>query len=96
MRPSDLVKQYRPQILALVRQYQLENPRVIGSIARGEDEADSDFDLLVTAPPGTTLLQLGGLQDHLHSLLKIEVDVITDSALPEPARADILGQARAL
>ncbi|MFW8369171.1 nucleotidyltransferase family protein, partial [Klebsiella pneumoniae] len=74
--------------------YHTVNPRVFGSVLRGTDRDDSDLDLLVDALPGTTLFDLGGLQDELESMLGVHVDVLTPADLPLKFRAQVLAEAR--
>ena len=56
-----LIQRHRQQILALATEHGLENVRVFGSMARSDAGDDSDVDLLVTAPAGTSGLALGGV-----------------------------------
>lgn len=68
--------------------------RVFGSVARGEDRADSDIDLLVELEEGRTLLDLERLQVELADLLGGPVDVGTPGMLrggvSDRARADLV------
>ena len=72
----------------------MANPRVFGSVLRGTDQDGSDLDLLVDAPPGTTLFDLGGLHAELESLLGVHVDLLTPNDLPPKFRARVLAEAR--
>ena len=56
---------------------------VFGSTARGEDEPNSDIDLLVELDPDARigLIRFIGLQDRLSKLLGREVDLISRDAL---------------
>ncbi|GBQ46641.1 nucleotidyltransferase family protein [Komagataeibacter europaeus] len=65
MRPSEAVALHRHSIIGLARQWKLDNPRVFGSVVHGLDRDGSDLDLLVDAPEGITLFDLGGLQSDL-------------------------------
>ena len=47
MRPSELLKLKRDEILALAAKAGAMNVRVFGSAARGDDREESDLDLLV-------------------------------------------------
>ena len=76
------------------RRYHAANPRVFGSVPHGTDEEGSDLDLLVDALPGTTLFDLGGLQDELQELLGIRVDLLAPADLPRKFRAQVLAEAR--
>lgn len=66
---------------------------MFGSIARGEDTAESDVDLLVDLQPGATLLQLAGLREDLAGLLGARVDVATPGMLKLRVRARALAEA---
>ncbi len=56
---------------------------VFGSTARGEDEPNSDIDLLVELDPDARigLIRFIGLQDRLSKLLGRDVDLISRDAL---------------
>ena len=96
MRPSLALEANREAVRALVARRRVENPRVFGSVARGEDEEGSDLDLLVDALPGATLLDLCGLQIDLEDLLGFKVDVVTPEELPRRIKGAVLAEARAL
>jgi uncharacterized protein len=96
MRPSIALDQNREAVRALVARYRVTNPRVFGSTARNEDREGSDLDLLVDAPPGTTLFDLGGLQYELERLLGLPVDVRTPQDISKRFRDRVLESARAL
>jgi hypothetical protein len=61
---------------------------------RGDDHEGSDLDLLVDPLPGTTLLDLGGLQDELQELLGVSVDVLTLKDLPVRFRDVVFQEAK--
>ena len=77
-------------VCAAASRYRVANPRVFGSVALGTDRSDSDLDVLVDALPGTTLFDLGGLQEELETLLGVPVDLLTPEDLPEKFRAQVL------
>jgi uncharacterized protein len=54
---------------------------VFGSVARGEDTAESDIDFLVEFEPTSSLLDLIHLEDDLRALLARPVDVVSLGAL---------------
>lgn len=93
MRKDDLLHAHLPDIFRLAAQYGVRNLRVFGSLARGEANAESDVDLLVELEPGRSLLDLGGLQMELQSLLQRPVDVVTERGLRERLRARVLKEA---
>ena len=71
------------------------NPRLFGSVARGDDDEASDVDLLVDLcvdeSPASQLLTVLGLGVELTQLLGFRVDV----ASPQTLRPDVLEQALA-
>ena len=81
----------RRHIRQLVARHGASNVRVFGSVARGQDTADSDVDLLVDLAPGTGLLGLGRLEHDLNELLGIRVDLVpADDLNPDVAREVLL------
>ena len=96
MRPSVVLDIKRSAVREAVSRFRTANPRVFGSVLRGTDRDGSDLDLLVDALPGTTLFDLGGLQDELESLLGIHVDLLTPADLPPKFRAKVLAEAQPL
>ena len=94
MRPSQALSQHREAVCRAATRYHVANPRVFGSALRGDDGDGSDLDLLVDTLPGTTLLDLGGLQDELQELLGVPVDVLTLQDLPAKFRDTVAQEAR--
>ena len=93
MRPSEALEQKREAIRELVPQFRASNPRVFGSVVRGLDRETSDLDILVDTLPGTTLFDLGGLQEELRGLLGVRVDVRTPGDLPLTFRDQVVSEA---
>lgn len=93
MKPADQVQASRAAIRAAVARRKAANPRLFGSVARGEDRSGSDIDILVDPLPGATLFDLGGLQIDLESILGRRVDLVTPAELPPRFRARVLEEA---
>ena len=93
MRPSFALNQHRLEIRQIVEANKAMNPRVFGSVVRGEDVDGSDLDLLVDTKPDTSLLDIGIIQDALVRLLGVDVDVLTPKGLPETFRAAVIAEA---
>jgi len=94
MKPSLLLDHNRISIRELADRFHTKNPRVFGSVLYGTDKEGSDLDLLVDVLPGTTLLDLGGLQVELEMLLGIHIDLLTPDDLPSKFRDKVLSEAR--
>ena len=94
MRPSELLKLKRDEILALAAKAGAQNVRVFGSAARGDDREESDLDLLVDWTPQTSLFDVGGLITSLQELLGKRVDVISAQQLHPRFHPRVLAHAR--
>ncbi len=92
-RPSVRIEQHRDRIRAVVAEHHAVEPRVFGSIARGEDEPGSDVDLLVAFTDEASLLDEVGLRCALAALLQVEVDVVAVDTLRETFRDRVLREA---
>jgi len=64
MRPSEILPLHRETIRELVLNAGMANPRVFGSVVRGEDTEGSDLDILVDPAPRTSLLDLAGCKSR--------------------------------
>jgi predicted nucleotidyltransferase len=83
----------RSEILSLAAQHGAANVRIFGSVARGEDDADSDIDIMVDLEPGRSLFDLGGLLTDLKILLERDVDIVTEKGLRASLRERVLQEA---
>ena len=93
MKPQELLKEKRAEILRIAAKYGARNIRLFGSVARGEADNLSDVDFLVEMGPGRSLFDLGGLQFELESLLGCRVDVVTERGLKARIRERVLHEA---
>jgi predicted nucleotidyltransferase len=96
MLPSQALAAQRSHILALAAARGAHSVRVFGSVARGLDREGSDLDLLVDVPPGTSLLDIVGLQLDIEDALGFKVDLCTERELHPDMKARILAEARPL
>ncbi len=85
----------RDQILRLSKAYGMLNPRVFGSVSRGELKPN-DLDILVQAEAGRSYFDLIDFSDALESLLGIPVDVVTEEGLSPFLKDEILNSAQVL
>jgi len=96
MRPSEVLPVHRETIRQLVLEAGMANPRVFGSVARGEDNEESDLDILVDPGPKTSLLDMAGLQIELEKLLGTRVDLLTPNSLHPRFRNRAMAEANRL
>lgn len=94
MRPSEALERHREDIRRIVAANRACNPRVFGSVLRGEDDEGSDLDILVDTLETTSLFDIGAIQDYLEELLGVRIDVLTPMGLPERFRARVLAEAQ--
>ncbi|PYE28924.1 MULTISPECIES: nucleotidyltransferase family protein [unclassified Rhizobium] len=93
MKPSAAVEKHREAVHALVRRFHLSNPRIVGAAGENGEAEGDELEFLVDDRPGTTLLDLGGLQVELEELFGTQVYVLTPGGLPEGLRAKVLDEA---
>ena len=89
-----LVHKRRDAILHIAARHGVSSVRLIGSAARGDDQQESDVDLLIDVSGPTTPWFPGGLVCDLEDLLGRTVDVVETCALREDVKRQILGEAR--
>jgi predicted nucleotidyltransferase len=75
---STRLAQLKPK---LEQEYPISELGIFGSYARGEQESDSDLDLLVAFDKPVTLFDLVRLENELAEELGIEVDLVTKDSL---------------
>jgi len=88
-----LLKERREEILRVATKYGARNVRVFGSVARGDADAVSDIDFLVEMEPERSLLDLGGLQVELETVMGCHVDGVTEKGLKTRIRGRVLAEA---
>lgn len=91
-----LVRRHRDAIVEAARQARVRNPRVFGSVARGEDTIDSDIDLLVDVRSDARVLDMYAFKDRVEALLGCRVDVACPQVLKANHREAIERDAIAL
>lgn len=90
------LRRRRSEILAVAAAHGASNLRVFGSVARGEQDHDSDLDLIVDLGEDRSLFDLGGLAFDLEELLGCVIDVGLDDSFGEAIRDQVLAEAVAL
>jgi predicted nucleotidyltransferase len=85
--------QHREAILEIAHRHGVEEIRLIGSFARGEEGSDSDVDFLVKAGAETSPWFPGGLVADLEELLGRRVQIVTENGLNHRIRDSVLSEA---
>ncbi|MCO6427909.1 nucleotidyltransferase family protein [Nitrosomonas communis] len=90
----DKLRSQKDVIMALCSQYGARRIRVFGSVARGEEQSDSDVDFLVDFPRGYDLFkQRIPLTERLADLLHRRVELIPEHELNRHIREQVLKEA---
>ncbi len=86
---------HRDAVDVVLHRYAAANPRLFGSVARGDATPGSDIDLLVDLLPGkgNELLRVAGIAEELSQLLQARVDVVAASLLRDEVTASALADA---
>lgn len=86
------------RVAEVLERYAAVNPRLFGSVARGDAREGSDLDLLVDLLPtgGNELMRVAGLCEELSELLGVRVDVVAPTLLREAVSATALADAVAV
>ena len=90
------LNELRPEVLAVAHRHGASNLRIYGSIAKGQEHAGSDLDLLVDLAADQSLLGLISLRQELEDLLGCPVDVTEAETLHPLIHGEILEQASTL
>jgi hypothetical protein len=96
MRPSEALPLHRETIRRLVLEAGMANPRVFGSVLRGEDTEASDLDILVDPAPRASLLTMERLQRELASATGVKIDLRTPEEIHPKFRGKVLAGAAQL
>lgn len=88
-----LVEAAAPVLVRVTESLGFRRLAVFGSVARAESRADSDVDLLVDAPAGTTISDLEHVRDVIGRILGRPVDLVTYGGLDPRRDADVLREA---
>ena len=85
-RRDEVLVRHREAILAAAKRSKARSIALVGSVARGNDAEDSDYDFLVDFDKGVTLFDIGGLEADLEDLLGRSVDVVPRSCVRDRYR----------
>ena len=86
-RREEILGRHRAAIRTLAHEHNVASIALVGSVARGTDRPDSDCDFLCRFAPGTTLVDLAGLEIALEEMLGSPVQLSSERMLEEPYTA---------
>jgi len=96
MTTIDLLHEKREDVLEVAERHGVTSIRIFGSVARGDESAESDIDLLITTGPKVSPWFPAGLILDLEQLLGRHIDIVTESGLNPLLRDQVLTEAVAL
>ena len=73
----------KEKITPLAIKYGIDRIMLFGSMARGDNDANSDYDFLISKGQLRSLIQYMAFVNELESVLNRHVDVITDTSSDE-------------
>ena len=96
MNPSETLKAKKKELRALAKIWEdkgLFNLRIFGSVARGDDDEESDIDFIVRIGKGKNGRKLGldffAFAGELEELLGTKVDLVSEDSCPEYLKKSI-------
>jgi predicted nucleotidyltransferase len=89
----DVLQEKRDVILRIANEHGIQSVQIFGSVARLEDDSDSDIDLLVEFEKGRSLFDLIRFKQEVEDLLNTKVDVVTVDAIHWSMKKDVLNGA---
>jgi len=93
MNRSDAIKKLSNNQDELKARFAIKSLSIFGSVARDQATPDSDLDILVSFRETPGLLKFLELKSHLEEICQCSVDLVTEKALKEPFREQILMEA---
>lgn len=89
LHPAALFEAAKPVLKVLAGERGYRRLAAFGSIARGEARADSDIDMVVDPPAGTSSFEFVGFKHLIEEVLGREIDLITYGGLTPGTDDDI-------
>ena len=86
------IAKHRDDLQESLNRHGASNPRLFGSVARGDSTPFSDIDVIVDLQPdgGNPLMRLAGLSEEFRLILSHDVDVVDIHLLKSPVAQTVL------
>ena len=85
----DIIAKLARQITPILKKNGVSKAALFGSIVRGQEDNDSDVDILVNYNTDVTLLDVAGLQIELEQILGRKVDLVSEKFLHKRIRDSV-------
>ena len=87
---NEIKKNIKTNKSSIFQKYKIHRLGFFGSYVRGEQNRDSDLDILVEYKEAPSLITLMELEGYLSTTLGVKVDLITSKGLKPPLKSFIL------
>jgi hypothetical protein len=94
MRLAEIVKKLQQALPELRSKYHVKGLEVFGSYVRGEEQENSDLDVLVEFSEIPGLFKFLELEYYLSDLIGVKVDLVMKSSLKPAIRERVLSEAQ--
>jgi len=81
MKKESQILLYRNLLADLFKNQPVRRAYLFGSFARGENNSESDLDILVELEPGTGLFKFISIQHQLQIALRMQIDLVSANGL---------------
>jgi len=81
MKKESQILLYRNLLADFFKNQPVRRAYLFGSFARGENNSESDLDILVELEPGTGLFKFISIQNQLQIALKMQIDLVSANGL---------------
>jgi hypothetical protein len=85
------LEKIKPEIIKVLKKYKIKKAGIFGSYSRGEENKNSDVDILVEPPKGIGF-GFAGIQFELEDKLGKKVDLVTYRYIHPTLKKDILAE----
>ena len=84
------LEQYQNAIIPVLKRHLIKRAAIFGSFAKGDNNENSDIDLLIEPGTGFTFFSLLNLEEEISQLLNRKVDLIEYSAIKPSIKEEVL------
>jgi len=84
------INELKKSIEPILRKYQIKHATIVGSVAKGEEKANSDIDIVIQLKEDISLLEFAKIKIELEENLLRKVDLIEKSAIKPRLRNNLL------
>lgn len=79
--PAEALSTNKARLIPVFQKYRVTNPRLFGSLARGEADERSDIDILISKTGAMDYATIGALRREVQTILEWPVHLVFESAL---------------